>query len=268
MKILLIGDIVGKQARKAVQDLAPKLRKEFNSGFCIANGENMAGGAGLSETGCLELKNRGVDVITSGDHVWDQKDFVTQITRLPFVLRPANLYQGQPGRGYGIFNIPIGGKICVINLMGRIFMKLEADCPFQAVDRILEEVQSQTKIIFVDMHAEATSESVAMGRHLDGRVTAVFGTHTHVPTADEQLYPGGAAYISDIGMVGGAESILGRAIEPVLCRFSTGLPARFNVVNDNIVVHGAVVEFDPESGRATHIERFARPWQPESAAGQ
>ncbi len=258
MRVLIIGDIVGKFGRKAVQNLAASLRKEFNCCFCIANGENMTGGAGLSENGCLELKNRGVDVVTSGDHVWDQKDFIYQIKSLPFVLRPANLGEGQPGRGYGIFNVPIGGSICVINLLGQVFMRITADNPFRAVDRILDEVRHQTNVIFVDIHAEATSEKIAMGRYLEGRVTGVFGTHTHVPTADGKILPGGTAYVTDIGMVGGADSVLGRAIDPVLRRFSTGLPARFKVVDENIEVNGVVIEYDSQTGKALSIERFTR----------
>ncbi len=262
MKVLLIGDIVGKLGRRAVQNQVPLLRKELSSAFCIANGENMTGGAGLSESGCRDLNRRGVDVVTAGDHVWDQKDYVHQITRLPYAIRPANLHAGQPGKGYGVFNIPIGGRIAVINLVGRTFMRSLGDCPFQTVDRILEEIGNQTKIIFVDFHAEATSEKLTMGRYLDGRVTCVFGTHTHVPTADATVFPGGTAYITDLGMVGARASILGRSIEPVCQRFSTGIPARFTVASGVIDVNGAVVEFDAATGRAENIERVQREWEP------
>lgn len=258
MRILLIGDVVGKGGRKAVRQLVPELRKEFNCAFCIANGENVAGGAGLTESTVLELKAGGVDVVTSGDHVWDQHDFAGQIDRLPFVLRPANLQPGQPGRGYGVYNIPIGGQVAVINVVGRVFVSQQSDCPFHAVERILEELRGKTPIIFVDIHAEATSEKIALARFLAGKVTAVFGTHTHVATADEQVLAGGTAYISDLGMVGARDSILGRDIQAVVSRFYTGMPSRFLVVDKGIELRGAVVEFDRESGRATSIERVTR----------
>lgn len=258
MRILLVGDIVGKGGRKAVRQLVPQLRRELQCSFCIANGENCAGGAGLTEKGVLELKDSGVDVVTSGDHVWDQRDFVGQIAGLPFALRPANVYKGQPGRGFNIFPIPIGGNICVINLMGRVFLKAQSDCPFVEADRILAQVESRTKTIFVDFHAEATSEKIAMGRFLDGRVTAVWGTHTHVQTADERVLPKGTAFLCDLGMVGARESILGRDINAVVTKFSTGMPSRFKVVETGIEFNGAVVDFDPETGLATGIERVVR----------
>jgi len=164
----------------------------------------------------------------------------------------------QPGKGYGIFRIPIGGEIAVINLLGRVFMGTNSNCPFEAADRIVNEVKNRTNIIFVDIHAEATSEKIAMGRFLDGRVTAVFGTHTHVETADNQIFSGGTAYQTDLGMVGGVDSILGRDIDNVLHKFTTGMPQRFNVVEKNIKLCGAVVEFDPKSGKSTSIEQITR----------
>ena len=262
MKVLLIGDVVGRQGRKAVQEVVPQLRQEFGCSFCIANGENMAGGMGLNESSCVELMNHGVDAITSGDHVWDQREFISQIAALSFVLRPANLPAGQPGRGHSLFKLPNCAPICVVNLLGQIFMRLPADNPFVVVNRILDEVQAETKSIFVDIHAEATSEKIALGRFLDGRVTAVFGTHTHVPTADETVLPGGTAYLTDLGMAGAAESVLGRAVEPVVQRFSTGLPARFDVADGEMLVSGAIVTFDPETGRASEITRVARRVRP------
>ena len=266
MKALLIGDVVGKGGRDAVRALAPALRREFNCAFCIANAENCAGGAGLTEKAVLELMAGGVDVLTTGDHVWDQREFVTQIKHLPFVLRPANLPACQPGVGYGVFPIPLGGEAIVINLLLRVFMKMSSDCPFAAVDRILAEVGKRTPIVFVDVHGEATSEKIAMGRYLDGRATAVFGTHTHVETADEQVFPKGTAYITDVGMVGARESILGREIGAVLTKFTTGMHARFTVVEHGVTLHGAVVEFDRETGRASAITRVARPHSEPTAA--
>ncbi len=255
MKILLVGDIVGKGGRRAACKLIPRLRTELGCCYCIANGENVAGGAGLTAKCVEELKSNGVDTITTGDHIWDQKDFVNDVKRYPYVLRPANFSLQQPGRGYGIYNIPIGGTICVINVIGRVFIGRSSDNPFDAVDRILDEMNHRTKIIFVDFHGEATSEKIAMGRHLDGRVTAVFGTHTHVPTADSRVFPGGTAFQCDLGMVGSRQSIIGRDINSVVASFKTGMPARFKVIDKDIELNGAVVEFDPTTGRAKHIER-------------
>jgi len=254
MKILLVGDIVGKGGQAAACRLVPKLRKEHHCCFCIANAENIAGGAGLTRAAVENLHNHDVDVVTAGDHVWDKTDYVGHIDGLPKALRPANLSARQPGRGYGIFKIPIGGTIAVINLLGHVFMRAQVTCPFATVDRILEEIGSRTTVIIVDMHAEATSEKIAMGRHLDGRVTAVFGTHTHVPTADARVLPEGTAYITDLGMVGSRESILGRDIKDVVHRFCTGLPTRLRVVEDDIELHGAVIELDVATGKALSIE--------------
>jgi metallophosphoesterase (TIGR00282 family) len=266
MKVLIVGDVVGKGGRRAVAALVPELRREYGAAFCVINGENIAGGAGITANCAKSLLRAGADVITTGDHIWDQRTFRSEIQGCKTVLRPANLPLEQPGRGYGIFKVPIGGNICVISLLGRVFMGLQSNCPFAAADRILKEVEGRTNTIIVDFHAEATSEKIAMGRFLDGRVTAVFGTHTHVPTADEQIFPGETAYITDVGMVGGASSILGRAIPPVVQRFSTGMPARFTVVEDEIVLHGAVVTFDQTTGRASAIERLRREHHPELGA--
>jgi len=173
-------------------------------------------------------------------------------------LRPANFHSDQPGNGYNIFNIPIGGKICVINLIGRIFIQHHGNNPFTEVENILNIIKKDVNVIFVDFHCEATSEKIAMGRFLDGRVTAVFGTHTHVQTSDEQIFPDGTAYISDLGMVGSSDSILGRDIQSVLNTFTVGVPKRYNVIEHNIVLHGAVVDFNPEDGTAISIERVER----------
>ncbi len=261
MKILFIGDIVGKGGRRAVNALAPRLRAEFGCTFCVANGENMAGGGGFSRQCLEEIRGGHVDAFTSGDHIWDQKAFVTEIAQCPQVLRPANLPPEQPGRGWGFFKGADGREVAVVSLLGRVFMgNTHADCPFRAADAILREIGSRTKLILVDIHAEATSEKIALARHLDGRVTAVLGTHTHVPTADEQVLPQGTAFQCDVGMVGARQSILGRAIEPVLRRFVTGMPGHFNVEDDGVRLHATVVEADPATGRATGIQRVARDW--------
>ena len=263
LKILIVGDVVGKGGRRAVDALVPQLRREFGVAFCVINGENIAGGAGITANCANSLHRSGADVITTGDHIWDQRTFRNEIQGMKTVLRPANLPESQPGCGYGIFSIPIGGKICVMSLLGRVFMGLHSNCPFAAADKIIKEVSGRVNAIVVDFHAEATSEKIAMGRFLDGRATVVFGTHTHVPTADEQVFPGGTAYITDVGMVGAAESILGRDVKAVVHRFSTGMPARFTVVEDGIELHGIVVTFDAETGKASAIERVKRAYVPD-----
>ena len=257
MNALFIGDIVGKGGRRAVNALVPQLRQEYGCCFCVANGENMAGGGGITRKCIREIEPSGIDVITGGDHIWDQREFPAEADGLHNVLRPANVNPVQPGRGYGVFPLPTGGSMAVVCLVGRVFMNSLADCPFQAADRILAELRGRTPHIIVDFHAEATSEKTAMGRYLDSRVTAVIGTHTHVCTADEQVFPGGTAFQCDAGMVGSRQSILGRAIDPVLKRFVTGMPARFTVVEDKIRLHGAVVSFG-SNGRATAIQRIER----------
>lgn len=257
MRVLFVGDIVGKGGRQAVRDLVPELRREHGCTFCIANAENMAGGGGITRRCLDELRDAGVDVFTGGDHMWDQRELANEIGQLPNLLRPANVFAGQPGRGYGLFPLPGGGQIGVICLLGRTFIMTSADCPFQAASRIVDELRNKTSTLIVDFHAEATSEKIAMGRFLDGKVSAVLGTHTHVPTADQCIFPGGTAFQCDVGMVGARESVLGRAIEPVLQRFSTGMPARFSVVDKGIRLHATVVEIGAQ-GRARTIERVVR----------
>jgi metallophosphoesterase (TIGR00282 family) len=257
MKILFVGDIVGKGGRQAVATLVPALRRELACDFCVANAENIAGGSGLTRRCLAELDAVGVDVFSSGDHVWDQREFPGEIDRIANVLRPANVSPNQPGRGYGVFTLANGASVGVVCLLGRTFMNGLADCPFQAADRIVAEVRPVTPFLVVDIHAEATSEKVALGRYLDGRVSAVLGTHTHVPTADECVLPGGTAFQCDVGMVGSRESVLGRDIEPVLRRFATGMPSRFTVADHHVRLHATLVTVDAQ-GRATAIERVVR----------
>ena len=263
MKILLIGDIVGSGGRQAVNKLAPLLREEYQCDFIIANGENMAGGKGMNNKTLKHLEPAQIDVITSGDHIWDQRQFLDEITGHDHILRPANLQQGLPGKGHGIYTLSSGIKIGVINLLGRVFMAQASDCPFQCVERILEEIHKETDLIFVDFHAEATSEKIAMGRFLDGRVTCVFGTHTHVQTADNQVFTNGTAYLTDLGMVGSKNSILGRKIAPVVQKFATGIPKYFEVEKKNIELRGAVVEVEPSTGKAISIELIQRNYDDE-----
>ncbi len=257
MNIFFIGDIVGSGGRNAVKRFVPELRDEFGCDFCVANGENMASGNGFSKGPLEELRGCGVDVFTSGDHIWDQKNFENEILEFPNVLRPANVPDVQPGRGYGIFEASDGTKVGVISLLGRTFMKMACDCPFAAANKIVEELSHETPFIVVDFHAETTSDKISLGRYLDGRVSCVMGTHTHVPTADETIFAGGTAFQCDVGMVGARDSVLGRDSEMIIRRYLTGMPSRFTVVNDGIRLHGTVVRLDSQ-GRAIGIERVVR----------
>ena len=261
MNLLFVGDVVGKGGRKAVKELVPKLRHEFNCSFCIVNGENSASGSGINEKCINDIVGTGgvVDVITLGDHVWAQKTFANEIKSKKNVLRPANMNPKQPGLGYNVFRVPAGGEVAVINLLGTVFMKDGSWCPFAEVEKILEKIPSRIKCIFVDFHAEATSEKLAMGRFLDGKVTAVFGTHTHVQTADAQVFPGGTAYITDTGMVGADYSILGRAVSDVLSKFTYGMPCRLNVVEKGAIrLDAAVVSYNMTTGKADKIIPISR----------
>ncbi|MBQ6474147.1 MAG: YmdB family metallophosphoesterase [Victivallales bacterium] len=258
MNILFIGDIVGEGGRRAVKSLLPALREEFGCAFCIANGENMAGGNGFTSKTIRELDGCGVDVFTGGDHTWDQKGFDQEIASLSNLVRPANVSPAQPGIGFGIFAAANGLKVGVLNLLGRTFMALPSDDPFACADRAIAELRRETPVILVDFHAEATSDKIALGRHLDGRVSAVLGTHTHVPTADEQIFQGGTAFQCDVGMVGARDSILGRDIQAVIRRYTTGLPSRFTVVEKDIRLHATLVQVEETTGRSLSIQRIVR----------
>ncbi|OGV49457.1 MAG: hypothetical protein A2X49_00740 [Lentisphaerae bacterium GWF2_52_8] len=253
MNLLFVGDIVGKGGRRAVAEIVPNLRREHNCSFCIANAENMAGGTGLTAACIKEIEDH-VHVITTGDHVWDQKDFDKDIVRFKNVLRPANLSSLQPGRGWDVFRNPAGGELAVINLLGKVFMKESASCPFETVEKILALIPKTVTTIIVDLHAEATSEKAGMAHFLDGKVTAVLGTHTHVQTADACILPGGTAFISDVGMVGAQNSVLGRDVNAVIRKFRTGMPTRLPVVEEGIRLDAAVISYDHITGRATGIK--------------
>ena len=263
MKLLFIGDIVGQPGRRAVAELLPRLRPEHHLDFVIANGENSAGGSGITPRIAEEIFSAGVDVITTGDHLWDQKEVMELLVNEKRFLRPLNYPAGTPGRGSDIFEVQ-GPKskgqssisIAVLNAQGRTFMP-DLENPFQAAQAEVKRLREQTKIIFVDFHAEATSEKIAFARMLDGQVSAVVGTHTHVQTADEQIFPGGTAYLTDAGFTGPHESVLGREIEPVLRRFLTNMPQRFEVAKDRVRLHGAVIEIDDASGKAVKIQRVS-----------
>jgi 2',3'-cyclic-nucleotide 2'-phosphodiesterase len=254
MKILFIGDIVGKPGREAVAGIVPRLRKERGIGFVIANAENAAGGSGITPKVAQELFDAQVDVLTSGDHIWKKPDIFEYIKAEPRVLRPLNYPKATPGAGWRVFDAG-GAKIGVICLLGRVFMEALED-PFRMAREAVDEISKETRLIFIDMHAEATSEKVAMGWFLAGQVTAVLGTHTHIQTADEKVLPGGTAYLTDAGMTGPYESVIGRRVEDVLQRFLTSVPVRFEVASGNIQMHGCIVDADEQTGRARAIERI------------
>jgi len=250
VKILFIGDIVGSPGRHAVATLVPRLRQERGLDMVIANGENSAHGAGLTEATVGALLGSGVDVITTGDHVWDQKGFEKFIELEPRVVRPLNYPAGTPGRGSSVVN-----GVAVINLVGRVFMP-PCDCPFRAVQAEVARLRQQTNLIVLDIHAEATSEKMAMGWFLDGQVSAVLGTHTHVPTADGQILPKGTAFITDVGMTGPHDSVLGRDKQAVIRRFVTQMPQKLEVADGNVLLNGVILDVDDSTGLARSIERI------------
>jgi metallophosphoesterase (TIGR00282 family) len=256
VRIVFIGDIVGRPGRRAVKVLLPRLRREWQADLVIANGENMAGGNGITEKTAAEVFAAGVDVMTSGDHVWDQKEVLPLFDRESRLLRPLNYPPGAPGQGCVVVPVPGQPDTAVINVQGRVFMG-ELENPFAALEQAVQQMRPLARVIFVDVHAEATSEKIALARMVDGEVSAVIGTHTHVQTADERILPGGTAYLTDAGFTGPHESVLGRKIEPVLRRFRTNLPQRFEVASDRVLLQGAVIDVNGATGRATAIRRFS-----------
>jgi len=257
MKILFIGDIVGSPGRQAVQLLLGAMRKEYHLDFVVANAENAAGGSGITPRVANELFDSGVNVLTSGDHIWKKKEIFEIIDRDVRILRPINIPQGAPGRGYFIFEAPNGAKVGVINVQGRVFLEA-LECPFRSTMQAADEILKQTSIILLDVHAEATSEKVALGWYLDGKVSAVLGTHTHVQTADERILPKGTAYISDVGMTGSMDSVIGRRVEDVLGKFLSSVPRRLEVAEGNVQLQGAVVDVDEQTGKAISIVRVQK----------
>ena len=255
MRVMLTGDVVGRPGRKAFQEYTPRLRREKGIDVVIVNGENSAGGKGFTRKSMDALYHAGADIITSGNHVWDKKDVMEFIDQEPFLIRPANYPEGTPGKGYCIF--PFKAKnIGVINLSGRAFMPA-LDCPFQKIEEILRELNKECDVIFLDFHAETTSEKMAMGWYLDGRVNAVVGTHTHIQTADERILPQGTAYITDLGMVGPWNSILGVKTEIILQKFTTAMPCRFDLEESGPMVYSAlIVDIDDSTNRTTNVERI------------
>jgi hypothetical protein len=261
IRILFLGDIVGEPGRAAVINRVPRLRAERDIDFVIANGENAAGGRGITPKIAIDLLRCGIAVITTGDHVWDQKELAPWLPTEPRVLRPANYPAGAPGFSSIVLETA-KGKVGVLNMQGRTFMQPILENPFRVANEEVEKLRAETPVIFVDMHCETTSEKIAMGRHLDGRVSAVVGTHTHVQTADERIFPGGTAFLCDSGMCGPDDSILGRSIEPIVGRFLSNMPVNFPIARGPVRLCGAIIDIDEQTGRALAIERFSE-LQPE-----
>lgn len=259
VRILFIGDIVGRPGRHAIRNWLPPLRKELSIDFVIANGENAAGGIGITEGTAKELLDAGVDCLTTGNHVWKQKEAMQLLSRENRVLRPANFPSETPGSGWVVFpvrNTPV--HIAVVNIMGQVFMKPILDCPFKTLDKVLEQIHPKTPLIVVDFHAEATSEKQAFAYYADGRVTAVIGTHTHVMTADERIMPKGTAFITDVGMTGAIDSVIGMRVNEVLYHFVTKMPTKFEVATGKVKMCAVLIEADAQTGRAISIQRIER----------
>jgi len=254
IRLLFLGDIVGEPGRNAVISAIPGFLKERGIDFVVVNGENAAGGRGITGRIAIDLLRAGVAVITTGDHVWDQKETASYIRTEPRLLRPINYPAGAPGQGSIVLDTS-KGKIAVMNVQCRTFMQPVLDNPFTAADVEVERLREETPVIFVDVHGETTSEKIAMGRFLDGRVSAVIGTHTHVQTADEKILAGGTAFLCDAGMCGPSDSILGREHESIIRRFIDCLPAQFPVARGPVHICGAIVEIDPATGRSQSIRR-------------
>jgi metallophosphoesterase (TIGR00282 family) len=255
IRILGIGDIVGRPGRRVIQELLPELRRARQIDFVVGNGENVSGGSGLRPQEAEELFGAGVDVLTGGDHVWGKRELIPYIDKTDRILRPANYPAEQPGAGFGVYPLRDGLAVGVVHVQGRVFMNIPADCPFKTADAAIEKIRARTPIVVVDFHGEATSEKVAAGWHLDGRASFIFGTHTHVQTADERVLPHGTAYITDCGMTGPYDSVIGRRKDVVIQRFLTQIPAKFDVATDDPRLCGALATIDAATGRAVAIER-------------
>ena len=265
LTVLFLGDVVGEPGRNAVIARLPALKERHNVDFIIVNGENAAGGRGITGKITIDLLRAGVSVLTTGDHVWDQKDILSFIDTEPRLLRPVNYPAGAPGNGSIVLETA-KGKVGVINVQCRTFMQPILDNPFRAIAETVAKIREETLNIVVDVHGETTSEKIAMGRFLDGKVSAVIGTHTHVQTADEQILPGGTAFLCDAGMCGPVNSVLGRTVEPILTRFVSNMPAAFPVAGGEVRLHGALVEIDEKTGRAQRITRVDEPGPSEAAS--
>jgi len=255
MRILFIGDISGEPGRRAARELVPKLKRKHKIDFVIANAENVAGGSGVTPALADELFGCEIDVLTSGDHIWKRKEIFDYLESNNRLVRPANYPAGAPGVGATVVKSESGTAIGVINIVGRVFMQ-PVECPFRVVKEEVEKLKDKTRIIIVDVHAEATSEKIALGWYLDGLVSAVVGTHTHVQTADEKVLPQGTAFISDAGMTGPFDSVIGRKKEQILRRFITQLPMKFEMAEGDIQLHGVILDIDDKTGKADSIKRI------------
>jgi len=253
VRVLVVGDIVGKPGRRAFQQLGRNLTRTHRTDFVIVNGENSAGGFGITPEITEELLSQGADCVTSGNHIWKQREIYGYLDREDRLLRPANYPEGAPGNGWGVYPWA-GGRVAVINLMGAASME-PIDCPFRAFDELYREARRETPLVVVDFHAESTSEKAALAHYADGRASLVFGTHTHVQTADERVLPGGTGFITDVGMTGPEDSIIGVAKEGVIDRFLTRMPVRFEVPNTAALLCGLVAELDAQTGRALSLRR-------------
>lgn len=253
LKLLFIGDIVGRPGRDILAEKLPRVRTEHGIDFVIANGENAAAGAGITGAIAKSILGSGVDAITLGDHVWDQRGWENEIVAIEQVCRPANLPKSNPGWDHLIIE-KRGFRVAVFTVLGRTFMGIKADCPFLCADRMIAQLKGQADAIIVEIHAEATSEKIALGWHLDGRVTAVLGTHTHVPTADGCVLPKGTAFICDVGMTGPYAGVLGREVAPVVAKFIDGMPRRFEVATEDVRISGALIDINPSMATAKKIE--------------
>jgi metallophosphoesterase (TIGR00282 family) len=260
MRILVLGDVMGRPARRAMRDLVPSLVKTEEIDLVVANAENAAGGMGVDIKSAHELLSAGAQVLTSGNHIWKKKEIYSYLDEHDHLIRPANFPVGAPGKGWCRWQRN-GFSALVINLQGRVFMPNHVDDPFRCVDEILRQQGRSCPVVIVDMHAEATSEKNAMGWYLDGRASLVYGTHTHVQTADERILPGGTAFITDVGMCGPLDSVIGMEKEGVIKGFLTQLPRQFEVAEDNVVLQGVIVDVDDHSGRARDIRRLKVHWQ-------
>ena len=267
LTVLFLGDVVGEPGRSAVIGRLPELKSRLALDFVIVNGENAAGGRGITGKMTIDLLRAGVSVITTGDHIWDQKEILSFIDTEPRLLRPVNYPHGAPGNGSIVLETA-KGKVGVINVQARTFMQPILENPFRAVETAVTKMREETANIIVDVHGETTSEKIAMGRFLDGKVSAVIGTHTHVQTADEQIFPRGTAFMCDAGMCGPVNSILGRVIDPILNRFISNLPASFPVAGGEVRLRGALIEIDETTGRAMRITRVDEPGPVEAAPAE
>jgi metallophosphoesterase (TIGR00282 family) len=263
VRVLFVGDIVGKPGRSAFCALAPELRRRHRVDFTIANCENSAGGFGVTPEIARELLEAGADCLTSGNHIWKKREIYSYIDQQPRLLRPANYPDGAPGRGLGMFVVD-EREVAVLNLLGRTYMDA-VDCPFRAFDQVYETLRDRTPLVVVDFHAETTSEKIAFGWYVDGRASAVIGTHTHVQTADETVLPHGTGFLCDVGMTGPIQGVLGVEREAVIQRFMTQMPVKFEVAGGPVALMGALIEIDETTGRARSVERVRESYLPSSS---